>query len=72
MQRWILTAILALVILGSFIVIAVVGYASIKGLARNPSAAPKIQMAMLLAFLFSAGIAIVSLLLYYVFSSSPS
>jgi len=48
--------------LGPSIVIAVVGYASVKGLSRNPSASPKILITMILSFIFAESIAIISLL----------
>ncbi|MFH1777433.1 MAG: ATP synthase F0 subunit C [Candidatus Omnitrophota bacterium] len=51
--------------LGPSVVIAFVGYASVKSLGRNPSAAPKILIAMILAFVFAQAIAIVALLLIY-------
>ena len=70
MQRWNLALILILATLGPSLVIAVVGFASIKALSRNPAAAPKIQTAMILAFIFSTAIAMVSLLvLFHVFTS---
>ena len=70
MERWTLALILILSTLGPSLVIAVVGYVSIKALARNPSAAPKIQTAMILAFIFAATIAVLALLiLFHVFTS---
>ncbi|MFH1836531.1 MAG: ATP synthase F0 subunit C [Candidatus Omnitrophota bacterium] len=48
--------------LGPSIVIAMVGRASVRGLSRNPSASPKILIAMILAFIFAEAIAIISLL----------
>ncbi len=54
--------ILLTVTLGPSFIIAAVGYASIHALGRNPSAAPKIQLAMLLCFLFAETIAIIALL----------
>lgn len=70
MQRWNLALILILATLGPSLVIAVVGFASIKALSRNPAAAPKIQTAMILAFIFATAIAMVSLLvLFHVFTS---
>jgi F0F1-type ATP synthase membrane subunit c/vacuolar-type H+-ATPase subunit K len=51
--------------LGPAGVIATVGYASTKALGRNPSAAPKILLAMILAFVFSEAIAILGLLIIY-------
>ncbi len=65
-----LTIILILMIttLGPSFVIAAVGYASIQALGRNPSAAPKIQTSMILAFIFAEAIAIISLLvIFYLF-----
>ena len=70
MPRWNLALILILATLGPSLVIAVVGYASIKALSRNPSAAPKIQTTMILAFIFAAAIAILALLiLFHVFTA---
>jgi len=48
--------------LGPSIVIALVGYASVQGLSRNPSASSKILVTMILAFVFAEAIAIISLL----------
>ncbi|MBI3996902.1 MAG: hypothetical protein HY352_04515 [Candidatus Omnitrophica bacterium] len=70
MQRWNLALILILATLGPSLVIAVVGYASIKALSRNPAAAPKIQTSMVLAFIFATGIAVLALLiLFHLFAS---
>ena len=71
MQRWTLALILILATLGPSLVIAVVGFVSIQALARNPSAAPKIQTAMILAFMFAAAIAVLALLiLFHLFTST--
>ena len=71
MPRWNLALILILATLGPSLVIAVVGFASIKALARNPAAAPKIQTTMILAFIFAAAIAVLALLiLFHVFTSA--
>ena len=71
MPRGTLVLILILATLGPSLVIAVIGAASIKALSRNPSAAPKIQTAMILAFIFAATIAVVALLvLFHVFTSA--
>lgn len=48
--------------LGPALVIATVGYASVKALGRNPSAAPRLFIVMLLAFVFAEAIAIIALL----------
>ena len=62
-----LTVILIMLIstLGPSIVIAAVGYGSAQALGRNPAAAPKIMISMILAFLFAEGIAIFGLLIVY-------
>jgi F0F1-type ATP synthase membrane subunit c/vacuolar-type H+-ATPase subunit K len=72
MQRWTLALILILATLGPSLVIAIVGAASIKALSRNPTAAPKIQMTMIMAFIFAAAIAVLALLiLFHVYTSQP-
>ena len=50
---------------GPSAVIAVIGYAGILALSRNPSASPRIQMTMILAFVFAEAIALVALLLIF-------
>ncbi len=62
-----LTLILIMIIstIGPSVVIAMVGAASVKALGRNPAAAPKILISMILAFLFAEAIAIVGLLVVY-------
>lgn len=60
-----LILILLAVTLGPSFVIAMVGYASIQALGRNPSAAPKIQLAMLLSFIFAIGIALIAFLVIF-------
>jgi F0F1-type ATP synthase membrane subunit c/vacuolar-type H+-ATPase subunit K len=57
--------ILLSVTLGPSFIIGVVGYASIQALGRNPSAAPKIQLAMIIAFIFAEAIAIIALLVVF-------
>ncbi len=62
-----LTIILIMLIttLGPAVVIAAVGYASARALGRNPSAAPKILISMIMAFIFAEAIAIMALLIVY-------
>lgn len=62
-----LTIILVMLLstIGPAAVIAVVGYAAVKGVARNPSASPKILVSMILAFLFAEAIAVLALLMVY-------
>ena len=56
--------------LGPSAVIAAVGYASIKALGRNPSAAPKILISMVLAFVFAVAIAILGLFIVFLLFGS--
>ncbi len=50
---------------GPSAVIAVIGYAGIIALSRNPTSAPKIQMTMILGFVFAEAIALVALLVIF-------
>ena len=52
-------------VIGPSIVIAVVGAASIKALGRNPSAAPKIYLGVILMLLFAEATSIISLLITF-------
>lgn len=51
--------------LGPSLIIAIVGYAAVKALGRNPAAAPKILVALIFAFLFAEGIAVIALVMVY-------
>ena len=51
--------------LGPAAVIALVGYAAVKSIGRNPSASPRILLAMIIAFLFAEAIAIMALLMVF-------
>ncbi len=62
MKQTILIAIMLISTLGPSIVIAVVGYAAVMGLSRNPAASAKILITMMLSFIFAEAIAIISLL----------
>jgi len=52
-------------ILGPSIVIAAIGYASIRALGRNPSSASKILLAMIVALIFAEAISVVALLVLF-------
>ncbi|MDD5128476.1 MAG: hypothetical protein PHC37_05735 [Candidatus Omnitrophica bacterium] len=62
-----LTIILIMLIstLGPSAVIAAVGFSGVKAIGRNPSAAPKILISMVLAFIFAEAIAVIGLLVVY-------
>ena len=51
--------------LGPSGVIAAVGFSGVKAIGRNPSAAPKILISMVLAFIFAEAIAVIALLVVY-------
>jgi len=51
--------------LGPSLIIAVIGNAAIRALGRNPAAAPKIMVALMFAFLFAEGIAVIALIIIY-------
>lgn len=68
MRNLTIILILMIVTLGPSFVIGAVGHASIQALGRNPSAAPKIQTSMIMAFIFAEAIAIIALLvIFYLF-----
>jgi len=52
-------------ILGPSAVIGALGYASIRALGRNPSAAPKILIAMIISLIFAESIAVIALLVLF-------
>ncbi len=51
--------------LGPAAVIAVVGYAAVRAVGRNPAASPKILVSMIFAFIFAEAIAIMALLMVF-------
>lgn len=65
MKNLIVIAIMLIGTLGPSIVIAAVGFASIMALGRNPSSAPKIMLAMIIALIFAEAIAIIALLVSF-------
>jgi F0F1-type ATP synthase membrane subunit c/vacuolar-type H+-ATPase subunit K len=65
MQNFTIALVMFLSTLGPSLIIAVVGNAAIRALGRNPAAAPKIMVALMFAFLFAEGIAIIALIMIY-------
>jgi F-type H+-transporting ATPase subunit c len=65
MKNFTIILIMLISTLGPSAVIAMVGYSAVKALGRNPSAAPKILISMILAFVFAESIAIIGLLVVY-------
>ncbi len=64
-QRLAVILAMFIAVIGPSIVIAVVGAASIKALGRNPSAAPKIYLGVILMLLFAEATSIISLLITF-------
>ncbi len=61
----ILIGVMMIAVLGPAIVIAVVGFATIKALGRNPSAAPKIFTGVILMLVFAEATSIIALLVIF-------
>jgi len=70
MRNFIVIVVMVLTVLGPSAVIAAIGYSSIRALGRNPSSAPKIMLAMIIALVFAEAIAIIALLvIFHLFGS---
>lgn len=70
MKSFVIIFVMFLTILGPSIVIATIGFASIRALGRNPSAAPKILPAVVIALVFAEAVAIIALLvLFHIFGT---
>ncbi len=65
MEGFVIFLVMLVVIIGPSGVIAAIGYASIRALGRNPSAANKILQAMVIALIFAESIAIIALLILF-------
>jgi F-type H+-transporting ATPase subunit c len=65
MRNFLIALIMLAAVLGPSIVIGLIGYASIWALGRNPSAAPKILLAMIVALVFAEATAIIALLVLF-------
>ncbi|MDA0323695.1 MAG: hypothetical protein O2923_13430 [Verrucomicrobia bacterium] len=65
MRTFIIFLVMVITILGPSAVIAAIGFASIRALGRNPSAAPKILQAMIIALIFAMSIAIIAMLVLF-------
>ena len=69
-ETFIILTVMFIAVLGPSVVIAVLGYAVIKALSRNPSAASKIFMGMAIMLVFVEAIAIVAILITFQLFSS--
>ena len=67
-----LTLIMIAAVMGPAMVIAVIGAVSIKALGRNPSAAPKIYLGVILMIIFVEAISVMALLVVFeIFKTNP-
>ena len=64
-ETFIILGIMFIAVLGPSVVIAMLGQSVIKALARNPSAASKIFMGMVVLLIFVEAIAIVAILIIF-------
>ena len=65
MRNLIIIIIMFLATLGPAAVIGLVGFAAVKAVGRNPSASPRILLAMIMAFIFAEAIAVMAILLVF-------
>ncbi len=65
MQNMAIIIVMFIAVIGPSIVIAVVGAATIKALGRNPSAAPKIYLGVILMLVFAEAASIIALLVVF-------
>ncbi|MDD4957063.1 MAG: hypothetical protein PHH49_07850 [Candidatus Omnitrophica bacterium] len=65
MNTLIILLIMLVVVVGSSIVIGMLGYATIQALGRNPSAASKIFMGTVFLLVFVEAISIISMLIIF-------
>lgn len=68
-ETFIIIGVMFVVVMGPSVVIGILGHAVIKALARNPSAATKIFMGMIVLLIFVEAISIIAMLiLFQIFS----
>lgn len=64
-ETFIIITVMFIAVMGPSIVISILGYAVIKALSRNPSAASKIFLGMAIMLIFVEAISIVSILIIF-------
>ena len=64
-ETLLIISVMMIAVLGPSIVIAVLGYAVIKALSRNPSAASKIFMGMVIMLVFVEAISVIAILITF-------
>jgi F0F1-type ATP synthase membrane subunit c/vacuolar-type H+-ATPase subunit K len=70
MRNLVILFVMFFTILGPSVVIATIGFASIRALGRNPSASSKILSAMIVSLVFAEAVAIIGLMvLFHIFGT---
>ena len=64
-ETLLIIAVMMIAVMGPSVVIAVLGYAVIKALSRNPSAASKIFMGMVIMLIFVEAISVIAILITF-------
>ncbi len=64
-ETFIILMVMFIAVMGPSVVISILGYAVIKALSRNPSAASKIFMGMAIMLVFIEAISIISILIIF-------
>ena len=64
-ETLLIIAVMLIAVLGPSVVIAVLGYAVIKALSRNPSAASKIFLGMVIMLIFVEAISVIAILITF-------
>ena len=64
-ETLLIVAVMMIAVMGPSVVIAVLGYAVIKALSRNPSAASKIFMGMVIMLIFVEAISVIAILITF-------
>ena len=64
-ETLLIVSVMMIAVLGPSVVIAVLGYAVIKALSRNPSAASKIFMGMVIMLVFVEAISVIAILITF-------
>ncbi len=64
-ETFLIITIMMISVLGPSVVIALLGYSVIKALSRNPSAASKIFMGMMVMLIFVEAISIIAILIVF-------
>ena len=64
-ETFLILTVMFIAVMGPSVVIAILGYAVIKALSRNPSAASKIFMGMAIMLVFVEAVSVVAILIIF-------